>query len=212
MARIVKKQPFPHFETYQEYKGHLRRDFQHCCVYCSIHENEWGGLRHFQVEHFKPKSRFPELITQYENLLYACDVCNAFKGYDWPVANPDGNGYLDPCEYDYDEYFRISPVDWHIEGLTRPASYMVERLHLNRKHLVKLRQIRTRENEIHQRFDQLSNSVIERIDDLLSLPDLAGDVIETLEMSKKVILLLHEEHNRSWNHRWTPLYDPEDLR
>lgn len=149
MPKLSRRQSVPQFNAYQPYKQYLREDFQYCCVYCAIHENEYGGPRGFTVEHFRPKSIFAHLVNDYQNLLYGCNVCNPFKGNDWPSDNPllDGVGYLDPCEHDYDDHFRLH--EFEIEGLTRPAMYMIERLHLNRRQLIKLRQRRWDEERIH---------------------------------------------------------------
>lgn len=213
MALIKRQQPYPCYSDYRRYKPHLRRDFLYCCAYCSIHENEWGGLRHFQVEHFRPKRRFPQLIVDYENLLYACDVCNCYKGDDWPSDDPltHGVGYLDPCQHDYEEHFRSDQATGLIEGLTLPARYMAERLHLNRQHLVRVRRKRVREEELHQRF-------LQRIDELLAI---IAESLEDGSLPKRALLLLQafqeyveqdrEQRIRWWRDRWEPPYEPNDL-
>lgn len=212
MPRIVRQTPYPHYKDYKKYKPHLRKDFLYGCVYCFIHENEWGGLRHFHVEHFRPKSLFPELITEYDNLLYACDVCNIYKGNDWPGDNLHGNCYLNPCEHDYDDHFQVSVITWKIGGLTLPARYMIERLHLNRRHLLMLRQKRAREEEIHQRIQHICNERLEMISKSLSNHNLPSDVVEAFEALREQIISRCEERQRWWDERWKPLYEPEDLR
>ena len=214
MALIKRQQPYPRYSDYRKYKPHLRRDFLYRCAYCAIHENEWGGLRHFQVEHFRPKSRFPQLIADYENLLYACDVCNCYKGDDWPSDDPlaDGVGYLDPCQHDYDKHFENNPTTGYTDGRTPPARYMVERLHLNRQFLIQLRQKRTQEEAIHHRFQQICRETLKMIERPLqdnSLPDHAR---KSLKLARTAIEALWQERLRWWQRRWEPLYEPSNLR
>lgn len=214
MALITRRRPYPHFADYRQYKPRLREDFRYCCAYCSVHENEWGGLRHFHVEHFRPKSLFSQLITVYKNLLYACDVCNCYKGADWPSEDPltVGVGYLDPCQHDYDEHFGDQPTPGLVEGLTSRARYMVERLHINRPHLVKLRQKRAQEEAIHRRFQQSCQEVLGMITCSLGDESLPSHVVRSLAAAQEVIDLLLQEHQRWWKERREPAYDSGDLR
>lgn len=69
---------------YKFHKPALRKEFSYCCVYCDVTEPELGGSQSFCVDHYRPKSKFPALITEYNNLLYACRHCNAHKGNYWP--------------------------------------------------------------------------------------------------------------------------------
>lgn len=214
MALIKRQQPYPRYSDYRKYKPHLRRDFSYCCAYCTIHENEWGGLRHFQVEHFRPKSRFPQLTADYENLLYACDVCNCYKGNDWPSDVPlvEGVGYLDPCQHDYDEHFENEQTTGRTNGLTPPARYMVERLHLNRLHLIRVRQKRMREKELHQRFVQQTDELLAMIADSLEDKSLPERVLMLLQAFQEYLEQDREQRIRWWRTRWEPAYEPDELR
>jgi uncharacterized protein (TIGR02646 family) len=213
VALIKRQQPYPCYSDYRKYKPHLRRDFSYCCAYCTIHENEWGGLRHFQVEHFRPKSRFPQLVVDYENLLYACDVCNCYKGDDWPSDDPltDGVGYLDPCQNDYDEHFRNEQATGQTNGLTAPARYMIERLHLNRGHLIRVRQKRRREEELHQRFLQQTDDLLAMIKESLEDKALSEHVLLLLRAFQEHLQQDREQRIRWWKARWEPPYEPNNL-
>jgi uncharacterized protein (TIGR02646 family) len=213
VALIKRQQPYPRYSDYRQYKPHLRQDFSYRCTYCTIHENEWGGLRHFHVEHFRPKKSFPYLVTDYDNLFYACDVCNCYKGDDWPSDNPltDGVGYLDPCRCDYEVHFQSEQTTGLIRGLTSPAKYMIERLHLNRRHLIRMRQRRKQEEDLHCRF-------LQQIDELLAM---IAASLEDKSLPKHALLLLrafqeHLEQDREqrilwWKTRWEPAYEADDL-
>jgi len=123
----------PPFKKYRKFKPYIRRSCKCKCVYCFIHESELGGPKFFTIDHFVPQSVDASLINVYENLLYACDECNSFKGDDWHDGNPilTGRGYLDPCKHDYDNHFRLEGTG-KIKGLTKLALYMIEHLWLNR--------------------------------------------------------------------------------
>lgn len=206
MAILKRRRPYPKDTVYQGYKPYLRQDFHYRCAYCSVHENEWGGPRHFHVEHFKPKSRsqFRRLMLYYGNLLYACDVCNTFKGDDWP-------GYLDPCKVDYTLHFQVDPKTWEIMGQSRSAKYMVERLHLNRRHLKQLRQQRVTQETIHQQFEQLVSKAFQVIDQQLASNDLGDSAIAAFRFLRIVIEEFHQHHLEWWKRKWEPNIDMADL-
>lgn len=63
----------------------LRGVFLGLCAYC---EECCRG----EVEHFRPKSRFPKLVYQWSNWLFVCHDCNHMKGEKWPQG-----GYVNPC-------------------------------------------------------------------------------------------------------------------
>jgi hypothetical protein len=213
MALFHRRQPAPQHNDYRRYKVYLREDFYYCCAYCTIHENEWGGPRHFHVEHFRPKSRFSDLIADYQNLLYACDVCNIFKGDDWPSDEPlvDGVGYLDPCEHDYDEHFVVAD-DYQLQGITPVAAYMVEHLHLNRRQLQILRQKRAREIAIHNRFLQLIEETLVMIDSSLEDDTVPLHAQQSLLMAREMLQLERDDRLQAWSKCWHPLYNLEDYR
>lgn len=218
MSLLKRRQDPPRFNNYKQYKPYLREDFTYTCVYCTIHENELGGPRIFGVEHFRPKDNptrpeFKELETVYTNLLYACGVCNSFKKEDWPCDDPivEGKGYIDPCDHDYDEHF-VQTADCQIEGLSPVATYMIERLHLNRRQLQKLRQIRKQEEELHQKFMNLYQQVLSAIETSLNDKTLSAHAHITLQMSREIFLVERQDRQQLWKTRWDPLVELEDYR
>ncbi len=96
---------------YQEYKSELRRDFKKKCGYCCDPDEFCGGMQGFHIDHFAPKSKFPNLISKYCNLVYSCPFCNGAKSAKW-VGNDssishDGNkGFIDPCNSEYDRHLK----------------------------------------------------------------------------------------------------------
>ena len=69
------------YDNYQTFKPWLRDEFTFRCVYC-LERERWypNGHHSFGVDHVKPKTDFPDLECDYENLLYACNRCNSAKG------------------------------------------------------------------------------------------------------------------------------------
>ncbi len=57
------------------------------------------------IEHFKPKSTFPELSHQWENLYIICQKCNEHKGDDFSelLLKPDD------IAYSFTRYFTFEP-------------------------------------------------------------------------------------------------------
>jgi uncharacterized protein (TIGR02646 family) len=84
--------------SYRGYKKHLKKDFQGRCGYTNCSHLWFGGSSNFHIDHFKPKSKYPHLETEYKNLVYSCSYVNIAK-------SDDDFDYLDPCEEDYNEHF-----------------------------------------------------------------------------------------------------------
>lgn len=128
--------------TYSDWKGLIATECFNQCVYCAINERNFGGIRNFHVEHYRPKSRFPDLINDIKNLFYACAICNVFKGNDWP-NEPDTkfskSCYPNPSETDYNTLFSIDDNKGVLEGEFIASKYITEKLYLNRPQLILLR-------------------------------------------------------------------------
>ena len=63
----------------------LERVFASLCAYCE-------EIAKGEVEHFRPKSKFPDLVYSWSNWLFACHECNQAKSNTWPST-----GYVNPC-------------------------------------------------------------------------------------------------------------------
>ena len=124
-----------------EFKPHLRLDFGERCAYCGDGDSIAGSTRNFQVDHFAPKSKFPDLEFEYGNLMYACPYCNRAKwdywvGEDAKVCVDGDKGIVNPCTPEYDEHLgRLesgaivakTPLGWFM--------YNRLKLYLRRHHL-----------------------------------------------------------------------------
>ena len=114
----------------------------HCgglCIYCSISEARFGGIRNFHIEHFRPKVRFPKLENVITNLYLACAICNVLKSDDWPsepVVDHSIAAYPDPYLADYNVLFTVSPTTFELDAATVAGKYVIERILLNRAQLI----------------------------------------------------------------------------
>lgn len=148
----------PVHRTYSSYRDYLRTMSNFSCSYCTIRENESPGAT-FQIDHFKPKIYFPQLITSCNNLRYSCPRCNSYKSNIWIS---EINGCNRKCE-DCTNKVCLQNVERFIDSLIEnpeefitlgensllyainnynPAVYTIKYLRLNRSQLVKLRHIR----------------------------------------------------------------------
>lgn len=91
--------PYP-YKNYSDYKPSLRIEFAKTCVYCRTPDN-LSEKNYYAVEHYKPKSIFPQLETEYTNLYYSCGHCNSKKGEFWPTDNELRLGIFipNPCDH-----------------------------------------------------------------------------------------------------------------
>jgi hypothetical protein len=115
------------FVEHRSYKTHLQREFSRKCVYCRIPDGLKGDEA-FGVDHYLPKSRFPDLIVAWSNLFYACNVCNTWKGES--VSTPDL--FLpNPCEHRMSDHLQYSDSD--VEAYTAHGEWLAELLHLKER-------------------------------------------------------------------------------
>jgi uncharacterized protein (TIGR02646 family) len=70
---------------WRDFQSALSEVFFNLCAYC---EQVCKG----EVDHFRPKSLFPEHVYEWSNWVYACHTCNHNKLEKWPRG-----GYVDPC-------------------------------------------------------------------------------------------------------------------
>ncbi|MYC34479.1 MAG: TIGR02646 family protein [Chloroflexi bacterium] len=82
----------------QRIREALRSDFEGCCAYCEDWcvegARETGSDNPGTVDHFRPRSRFPNEWLAWLNLVYACRRCNDTKGNLWPEASDATNRRL----------------------------------------------------------------------------------------------------------------------
>ncbi len=128
------------FSKPSAYKPHLRPVFRCRCAYCLTRDERLGGEEAMTVDHFKPESRYPNLRLAWSNLYYACAVCNSHwkKDHPWPDEEAEGKRFVDSCDEDPDEHFRMvrdaNTGDFcNVQPRSDAASYTVECLGFNRR-------------------------------------------------------------------------------
>ena len=75
----------PSDSYWRDFHDELGQAFFLLCGYC---EESCKG----EIDHFHPKSQFPESVYIWSNWVFACHECNQAKGEKWPTP-----GYVDPC-------------------------------------------------------------------------------------------------------------------
>lgn len=129
--------------NHPQVKDSLRTMFSSKCAYCESHITHIG---HGHIEHFRPKSRYPDLCFEWDNLMLSCEVCNGkkYKGDTFPKEQ-DGSPFVNPVEENPEDFFEfefdpnvgvanVIPINGNIRALTTE-----EGLGLNRSELVKHR-------------------------------------------------------------------------
>jgi hypothetical protein len=116
---------------YKHYKPWLRDEFSFRCVYCLCRE-KWfpDGDAYFAIDHVSPRSRTPGPLTAYDDLVYACCMCNAFKK-DFPAA-------LDCSTLTLAEHLEVRE-DGTVRELTSTGKALIELCALDRPGLVAFR-------------------------------------------------------------------------
>ena len=127
MVKRYRQQHPKQMRNYKSYKRFLRLEFGYTCAYCDLTEHERGGSCNFGCDHYAPQSLFPELATDYNNLLYACSRCNSYKQDYWPTEN--FNFYiLNPFETDVAKHLDKSLPKWDPKTFTGLANIQILRL------------------------------------------------------------------------------------
>lgn len=98
----------------------LKNMYLDCCMYC---EGVTGATSYPQIEHFRPKSIYPELSFEYNNLHLVCQKCNSSKGDKFDER------YIDPTVVDPREHIYYKA--WEVVGKDEIGKLMVKIVDLN---------------------------------------------------------------------------------
>lgn len=74
----------------------LKTIFKDKCAFCERKRD------YPHIEHFKPKTTYPEACFDWNNLLLACEVCNSatYKGVKFPLDAQGNPLFINPCDDD----------------------------------------------------------------------------------------------------------------
>ncbi|CAC9538139.1 hypothetical protein [uncultured Gammaproteobacteria bacterium] len=137
MSNVQKQKPSrtctKTYSSYRSFRSYLADDFNHRCGYCDDPDIHYGQTISYHIDHFKPKSKFPDLETNYSNLVYSCPYCNGAKSDKWQEVD----GFIDPCDNEYDKHLERTDKG-KITCVTQRGQYIVEnlRLYLKRHELI----------------------------------------------------------------------------
>ncbi|HHH37892.1 MAG TPA: HNH endonuclease, partial [Epsilonproteobacteria bacterium] len=117
------------YRSYNEAKDDLRRRLGSYCSYCEMNIDNQPD-----IEHVSPKSKNPELETEWSNFLLGCKSCNILKDND----NDNRGGYVFPdthntaflYEYSQSGVTVREDLDHEVYTLAKATFDLVE---LNRK-------------------------------------------------------------------------------
>jgi hypothetical protein len=166
------------YSDYKSYKNVLRVEFHRKCVYCRAPDTNAPRRDGFGVDHYRPKSLFPDLATVYENLYYCCNGCNSRKRSYWPTKENEGKLFVpNPCEHEMYKHLRFK--DDMVEGRTAAGEFAIKLLDLNDPTVVGFRQSVThlvdvtsaqlqRLNKVHTQLSVLADKGCENRDMLLT--------------------------------------------
>jgi hypothetical protein len=143
MPHFSRRTPAPIVKGgYRSFLPFVREDFSRHCAFCLFSELFAGGEENFELDHFRPKHRFPELLNDFYNLYYSCHPCNHIKRDSWPPPALEAQGicFVDFCKEDFASHFSVEK-DGTWDGLTNAGNYTIDKLNLNRQHLVIVREL-----------------------------------------------------------------------
>jgi uncharacterized protein (TIGR02646 family) len=165
MPHFTRTRPVPSItgSHYREFRPHVRRDFNQQCAYCLFEELLLGGMDNCELDHFRPKSRFPSLVIDFYNLYYSCHPCNKIKLDKWPDEALEAKGItlVDLCRDEFQTHFGVD-AEGNWEGTTPSGRYTIDALKLNRRHLVKLRRLLA-EAGLHPHTECLDETRLKRV-------------------------------------------------
>ena len=133
MSYIEKGQPPPESVAtrynHSDIKSTVKKETYGKCAYCESYvQHVYPG----DIEHIKPKSKYPKLIFEWENLTYVCWQCNHSKLDQYDEDCPPINPYIeDPGDF----LIAVRAYIHHRRGNER-GRYTKELLKLNRPPLL----------------------------------------------------------------------------
>lgn len=123
------------------------------CAFCECKPGESGNI---EIEHFEPKSIYPDLTFEWDNLLPSCRKCNEAKGdFDTRVRSIINPAKEDPEALLTYSFLRITPRKG--SGEEEKAYNTIEICNLNSKRLYDAR-AKLMES-LTEYFDKLKNNI-----------------------------------------------------
>ncbi|MDY0316066.1 MAG: HNH endonuclease [Bacteroidales bacterium] len=120
----------------KENKTALKESSFDKCIYC---ESKISHIEYGDVEHIKPKGKYPQLKFTWTNLGFACEICNRkYKHEKYDEATP----YINPFDEDPSEHIIANGAFlFQNQGSERGELTIID-IGLNRSGLIEKRQER----------------------------------------------------------------------
>jgi hypothetical protein len=158
----------PKTGKYGDWKEQIATECNCQCVYCALHERQFGGRRYGHIDHFRPKGNkkfkeFKKLRNEIQNLYFACAVCNCFKSDDWPAEPTNDHSvdtFIDPSDHDYNQIFSVAAGTYEVTSTFRAGLFVIEKLFLNRPHLITERRLYDTLKGMDERLAELEKSIM----------------------------------------------------
>lgn len=142
--------------NHPEITSALKRESHGKCIYC---ESKLAHISFPHIEHIKPKSKYPDLTFDYNNMGLSCQVCNHNKSDKYDLNNPIVNPYVD----DPNQFFE--PNGAFIFTKNDRARWTCDSIGLNRPDLLEAR--RERIQTLSKLFKILRQSNNDLLKDLI---------------------------------------------
>jgi len=154
--------------NHDQVKDALKSMFKKKCAFC---ESTITHIDYGQIEHFKPKSIYPDQCFEWNNFLLSCAICNGTgsKGNKFPLE-AEGGPFINPTTEDPDDFFKFEYDNvlklFIVYPKNRRAVTMLGIIKLNREDLAERR---TKEMfKITMVIDKIIKGDQEKLDDFLN--------------------------------------------
>ena len=163
------------------------------CCYCEAPLDERSG--YMEVEHFHPKSIYPDEVVEWDNLLPVCSTCNRHKSrYDTRKSDFVNPSLVNPKDYFMTRNYRYEPKN-NVGKITRDVldlnsidKLVIKRVKVGNELLEKMRKLSESVNDHREKQDKL-------IVDISELEDLLGLVQSDKNYSAIIAsVLIHDEN------------------
>jgi hypothetical protein len=119
------------YRNYSFFRPWLRDEFSFRCVYCLRREQWERASAIFNIDHFLSVANHPALVTDYDNLFYACAKCNLAKG---------ARALPNPLAVLTSSFVRVE-LDGTIHADADSAARLIELLGLNSREYTEFRKL-----------------------------------------------------------------------
>ncbi|MBN3054485.1 HNH endonuclease family protein [Pectobacterium brasiliense] len=185
---------------HQKIKDALFITSHHKCAFCECIP-EYGG-NFIQIEHFYPKSIYPELCFSWDNFLPSCNKCNLSKSNLDTNLTPIINPYDDePSDHLYISLLKFKPLNDSVLGCNT-----VQELKLNSSRHINTRgrllgEIENITEKIREKIEELNNATTKRVTD--------NRRVELMDLVEELDFLMSPAHIYSFFCKQIIMLEPE---